>query len=231
MIRIPKQERPIYTTKNYGKVKKETVYYRLGSSTVIANPDDIAGMGKDSEKIIKHIQLEADLDNAQKISKRKLRKQAWSGYLISAFGIILFTIFIIFNFLNYGGVLLQWYLIILIPAILVFFYFLNPYLDVMHLFYNRPKKLDKAIFVGKGRLMTIKNDTHFLIYNPTAKCIYPGCSEGKIIIVYAPDKEVSRLGKKYVGVCSRAGRDHSYYIDNIGVATPERFDWSPLYIK
>ena len=225
VIRIPKQERPIYATKNYGKVKKEAVYYRLGSSTEIANPDDIARMGKDSEK---HIQLEANLDNAQRVSKRKLRKQAWSGYLICALGIILFAIFISFNFLNTGSILSWWYLIVLIPAIIIFVYFLKPYLDAMSLFYNRPTKSDEAIFVGEGRLMEIKNNTHFLIYNPTAKCIYPNCSEGEIIIVYAPNREVSRLGKKYVGVCSIAGKDHSYYIDNIGVATPERFDWRPL---
>jgi Putative DNA-binding domain len=48
IIRIPKQERPIYAVKNYGKVQKEVVYYRSGSSTAIANPDDIARMGKDS---------------------------------------------------------------------------------------------------------------------------------------------------------------------------------------
>lgn len=48
IIRIPKQERPIYAVKNYGKIQKEVVYYRSGSSTAIANPDDIARMGKDS---------------------------------------------------------------------------------------------------------------------------------------------------------------------------------------
>jgi hypothetical protein len=48
IIRIPKQERSIYAVKNYGKVQKEVVYYRSGSSTAIANPDDIARMGKDS---------------------------------------------------------------------------------------------------------------------------------------------------------------------------------------
>lgn len=48
IIRIQKQERPIYAVKNYGKVNKEVVYYRLGSSTAIANPDVIADMGKDA---------------------------------------------------------------------------------------------------------------------------------------------------------------------------------------
>ncbi|GAB4543275.1 MAG: hypothetical protein Tsb0014_36730 [Pleurocapsa sp.] len=70
VICIPKQERPIYATKNYGKVKKETVYYRLGSSTVIANPDDIARMGKDSiqKTLTPIIELQfADLQNRQKL--------------------------------------------------------------------------------------------------------------------------------------------------------------------
>ena len=48
IIRISKQQRPIYAVKNYGKVKKEVVYYRSGSSTATANPDDIARMGRDS---------------------------------------------------------------------------------------------------------------------------------------------------------------------------------------
>lgn len=47
VIRIPKQERPVYATKRFGKVEKEVVYYRLGSSTAIAKPEDIARMGKD----------------------------------------------------------------------------------------------------------------------------------------------------------------------------------------
>ena len=68
IIRIPKQERPIYAVKNYGKVKKEVVYYRLGSSTVIANPDDIARMGRDSvpKTLPPVIDLQfADLQNRQ----------------------------------------------------------------------------------------------------------------------------------------------------------------------
>jgi hypothetical protein len=48
VIRIPKQDRPIYATKRFGKVEKEAVYFRLGSSTVIAKPEDIARMGRDS---------------------------------------------------------------------------------------------------------------------------------------------------------------------------------------
>lgn len=48
IIRIPKQDRPIYATRRFGKVEKEVVYFRLGSSTAVAKPEDIAKMGRDS---------------------------------------------------------------------------------------------------------------------------------------------------------------------------------------
>lgn len=45
VIEIPVQERPIYLTRDFGKLKKDTVYLRRGSSTDIATPDEIARMG------------------------------------------------------------------------------------------------------------------------------------------------------------------------------------------
>jgi len=46
IIHIPIQRRPLYLKKNFGKLKKETVYIKRGSSTVIAKIDEIAQMGK-----------------------------------------------------------------------------------------------------------------------------------------------------------------------------------------
>lgn len=45
VISIPKQRRPFYLTKNYGKIAKDTVYVRRGSATGIASPNEIAMMG------------------------------------------------------------------------------------------------------------------------------------------------------------------------------------------
>lgn len=46
IIHIPVQrERPFYLRENYGKLEKEKVYVRRGSSTAIATPDEIAKMG------------------------------------------------------------------------------------------------------------------------------------------------------------------------------------------
>lgn len=45
VISIPKQRRPFYLKKDYGKLAKDAVYVRRGSSTGIASPDEIARMG------------------------------------------------------------------------------------------------------------------------------------------------------------------------------------------
>jgi hypothetical protein len=44
VVTIPQQDRPIYLTKNYGKLQKHVVYYRQGTTTAVASPDDIARM-------------------------------------------------------------------------------------------------------------------------------------------------------------------------------------------
>jgi hypothetical protein len=45
LISIPLQDRPLYLSRDYGCLKKETVYLRRGSSTAIAKPDEISRMG------------------------------------------------------------------------------------------------------------------------------------------------------------------------------------------
>lgn len=45
IISIPQQERPVFLTKDFGKLKKLVVYVRQGSSTTQATPDEIARMG------------------------------------------------------------------------------------------------------------------------------------------------------------------------------------------
>ena len=45
IIQIPCQKRPFYLKKDYGKLKKNTVYIRRGSSTDLAEIDEIAQMG------------------------------------------------------------------------------------------------------------------------------------------------------------------------------------------
>jgi len=46
VIHIPVQERPIFLTRDYGALRRNTVYLRRGSSTDEARPDEIARMGQ-----------------------------------------------------------------------------------------------------------------------------------------------------------------------------------------
>ena len=45
ILQIPLQSRPVYATADYGKVKKEVVYVRRGSSTATAKPEEVMKMG------------------------------------------------------------------------------------------------------------------------------------------------------------------------------------------
>ncbi len=45
ILEIPEQDRPTYLNRAYGKLDKDVVYLRRGSSTVKARPDEIARMG------------------------------------------------------------------------------------------------------------------------------------------------------------------------------------------
>lgn len=45
VLRIPVQQRPLYLTKDYGKLGKDVVYIRRGSSTGVADPEEVARMG------------------------------------------------------------------------------------------------------------------------------------------------------------------------------------------
>jgi hypothetical protein len=45
VVTIPVQDRPFFLTKNYGRLKAETVYIRRGDTTSTANPDEVAQMG------------------------------------------------------------------------------------------------------------------------------------------------------------------------------------------
>lgn len=69
IIEISVQQRPIFLKKNYGKVVKNNVYYRLKDTTAVADPDEIARMRvSDISDIRKQPELDiqfAELKNRQ----------------------------------------------------------------------------------------------------------------------------------------------------------------------
>ncbi len=57
IIKIPVQNRPFFSEKDYGKVKKGVVYIRRGSSTDEANPDEIFEMGRQQAEFQKALEI------------------------------------------------------------------------------------------------------------------------------------------------------------------------------
>jgi hypothetical protein len=60
VIKIPVQSRPVYLKKDYGKLKKNIVYIRRGSSTDEASPDEIAKMGAADIKGFSNIDITSE---------------------------------------------------------------------------------------------------------------------------------------------------------------------------
>ena len=52
IIEIPVQKRPIYLKKTFGKLGKDIVYIRRGSSTMTVEPEEIAQMGIESARLV-----------------------------------------------------------------------------------------------------------------------------------------------------------------------------------
>ena len=65
ILHIPLQLRPVYATVDYGKVKKDVVYVRHGSSTARAKPEEIARMGAPSVFADGQISVRLDLVNRE----------------------------------------------------------------------------------------------------------------------------------------------------------------------
>ena len=66
VIWIPIQDRPFFLRSDFGKLKKDTVYLRRGSSTGIADPDEIAKMGISSRLPAPALSVAARVLNAHK---------------------------------------------------------------------------------------------------------------------------------------------------------------------
>ena len=65
VIQIQLQTRPVYLTKDYGKLKKNAVYIRRGSSTDESSPDEVAKMGMATAEEAKQLSLELQFANIE----------------------------------------------------------------------------------------------------------------------------------------------------------------------
>jgi hypothetical protein len=83
---------------------------------------------------------------------------------------------------------------------------------------NEPHPIDLQ------RFLQLDDEGNYLVYSRSAPCLYPKCN-GKIVAEKLPLHEQHRDG--LAGVCSVAGKAHSYLIDSNLVATPRDLNWRP----
>lgn len=83
IIHISLHKRPIYLKKDFGKIKKETVYIRRGSSTTIVKPDEIAKMGTDFQPHFKQPELKISFANPRDRTLKTDRPKITSTELIT----------------------------------------------------------------------------------------------------------------------------------------------------
>jgi hypothetical protein len=172
-----------------------------------------------------HVQLEIDESTIQKKSITYYKKESLSFWSKSLPGIISFLIGLLADIIGiskeYG---LKWILIIAGVGLIIW---AAKHFRSWYIYRNLPRKKDSACFVGNNQVVEADNDGMVYLYSRHAKCIYPNC-DGSIILAHAPPREVGRLGKTFVGICSICGKDHSYELDYIWNAYPQKFDWRPI---
>jgi hypothetical protein len=103
----------------------------------------------------------------------------------------------------------------------------TPQLRSWQILRRLPTNRNEANFAGNNEIVEEAENGKIITYHRSAACIYPNCT-GTIVLSTAPEREKPILGRDFVGVCSLAGRDHSYRIDYVWNAYPAQFDWRPV---
>jgi hypothetical protein len=167
---------------------------------------------------------ESSIQEYEKDALKKDRNVGWAkfvgGGLLGATGFLSDSIGISDHF----GFSLWW----LFPVgLIVGLLLAMPHLRSGQILHRLPTNKNEANFAGNNEIVQESENGKIVTYHRSAACIYPNCT-GTIKLSVAPEREKALLGRGYVGVCSLAGRDHSYRIDYVWNAYPAHFDWRPL---
>ena len=168
-----------------------------------------------------------DENSVKEYEKEKLKKDQnigltkfVGGGILGAIGFLSDSIGVSSHF----GFSLLW----LFPVgLLIGFWFATPHIRSGQILGRLPKNKNEASYIGNNEIVGESENGKITTYQRSAACIYPNCT-GRIVLTNAPQREISYLGKNFVGICSLSGRDHSYRIDYVWNAYPEKFDWRPL---
>lgn len=223
MAKVP--HKPLCCYKGRVYIRDNASSRAAKSNEIIEIASNVLGIGTYS---VEYTKLESSSDSEKIISKNKLRNKALKGYILTLISIVTACMYLFFGHTSF------WLVNMILSIVLAAFfaiatiYYGNEMFLYKTIFFNSKNLKDgQSIFVGNGRFIQNYDKKSFLIYQPSAKCIYPYC-DGEIIVVDAPPKEILKTGKAYVGICSVAKKDHPYDIDYNRVAKKKDIDWSPL---
>ena len=180
-----------------------------------------------NQQQVDHVQLVVDEKSERVYEKKTLEKDrniGWAklagGGLLGAIGLFSDSI----GVSSYFGYSLLW----MIPVgIFIGLVISIPHLRSWRILHNVSSNKNEANFIGNNEIVQESENGKIIIYHRSAACIYPNCT-GVIVLTSAPEREKAHLGRNFVGICSLAGRDHSYRIDFIWNAYPKHFDWQPI---
>ena len=182
----------------------------------------------DNEVPLEYIKLDRNLEQAHTISKRQLIDKALPGYFIHLVGILIGLAILVcplFSMYIFSLSIKEGLILLIIPFCIA--YLSRSCYEEMLCYFKKLTRAKQPCYIGQGKLMKDDGKGGCVIFQPTAACIYP-CCNGKIVLTNAPPREILRLRKKFVGICSIGKEDHSYKIDNNWVAYKREFDWRSL---
>jgi len=178
----------------------------------------------------KSTQLTVDPKRAKIIEKTDIRDKTVGSFLSTLAGVAITCVGLASDCFGLGeklGIEPQHLLIATFPLAIA------PALinrNAIRYFVKRPKNKNEYTYVGDGQVIGINNSHSYWVDMPKAKCIYNNCN-GFIYLTATPPRELGKIAKCFVGICSVGERDHSYLVDHILNATPRVFDWRPLENK
>ncbi len=93
----------------------------------------------------------------------------------------------------------------------------------INIFLNRKKLEQGDEYIGRSRFLRQISDSSYEIYGRSAICSYHNCGREVYLV---PPPEVGEFPRKFIGECSRGGKEHTYRVDSNWIGYPCLFDWS-----
>lgn len=188
-------------------------------------------LGKSEEKYeAKPIKFENKLGSCTRYRRKKINKIVKRSLLISISAFLMFILGLISNLITFLSFLglppsLIWFVFC---AIVIWFHYSRwDYYRMFVLGSSQSRNYQDGIYFGNGRILRIDEFGNCITYEKIADCTYYDCQD-KVYLVDAPPRERKSLQNKFVGVCSKSGKDHTYAVDSNWIGHPRLFDWLPI---